>query len=87
MEETSKVNLQDIPFSLSPTVTHKNGKPCIELRSATTHPEIIKHIILAAIYKRPLLVIPKFRDDYQALAILQEKGIMHQENGEFFFTI
>lgn len=75
-----------IPIDLSIIVTQKNGYPAIELRRVTIEPEIIKAIVSAAYHNRPMIMVPKFTNSLQSLRSLIDKGILYQEDGQYFFT-
>ena len=67
--------------------TDRDGKPCIELRKRITDFDLIKTLVRAAYYDRPLVIMPQFQNKFEALGKLCEKGILINEKGEYKFLI
>lgn len=76
-----------LPFEISVVITHRNGNPCVELRASTTNIEVLKQIISCAFHQRPIIVQPKFRDTFRAVASMAEKGIIYKEGDQYYFNI
>lgn len=86
-----KVDKQPIDNSslweVSVIITEKNSKPAVELRSMTTDLNLIKTLVSAAYYGRPVIIMPKFTSTMQSLSTCLEKGILYKEGNDYFFTI
>lgn len=69
-------------------VTHKNNKPAIELRRLTSDDELIKLIVSAAYYKKPITIQPCFIDTFKGVTSLVDKGILYYNKDEdrYYFT-
>jgi hypothetical protein len=67
-------------------VTHKNGKPAIELRALTTNPFLIKTLLGCGYRNVPVVVMPKFSNMIAPLNSAVEKGILVREGEQYFFT-
>jgi hypothetical protein len=78
-----------IPPSVSMTVMEKHGRPCIEVRTLFSDPEIIRGLITAAYNERPVMIQPKFSDKMRSLSTLIDKGIIYRDNGDgnFYFLL
>lgn len=63
-------------FPIYLQIHKKKGEPALELRRLTANPEAIKAIIMAAKENKPILVYPVFRYPMQALAKLQQNGVL-----------
>lgn len=80
---------QNLPYQVSVVITKKRSRPAIELRSLTTDKEIIKTLVYCAIYGKPVIVLPVFKDKLRSVASLAEKGVLYLDNktGEYYFNI
>lgn len=58
-------------------ITHKDGKPQLEVRRRITDPEIIKTIISCALNGNPVVVHPTFTNYLNGINSLIEKGIIY----------
>lgn len=76
---------KDSIYTMSVIITFRDNGPCIELRKKFTNFEAIKRIISSAWHDRPIIVMPQFRNKLKAIASLQEKGILYEDNGKYFF--
>lgn len=76
-------------FEISVIVLRKDGIPQIELRRRTSDNETIKILVESALYNKPVIVLPVFRDRLQSLSSLVESGIMHYdpESSAYYFNI
>jgi hypothetical protein len=76
-------------YGVNIVITHKNNKPCIELRKVTTDEHIIKSIIESAWNNQPIVVQPSFTNRIKAINTLIEKGIISRntETGDYDFNI
>ena len=84
---TSK-QLPGVAFKISVVVSHKNNKPCIELRRNTTEIELIKAIVSCAFHGRPITIIPTVNDKLRSVCSLVEQGIIYKgEDEQFYFTL
>lgn len=68
-------------------ITYNNAEPAIMLRTILQDPLIMKAIISAAFHGKPILIAPYFKNKYQAVNSLQEKGLIVREDSEYFLTI
>lgn len=80
---------QTLPYQVSIIVTKKRSKPMLEMRSGTTDTEIIKTLVYCAIYGKPVIVLPVFKDKLRSVASLADKGVLYldRETGEYYFNI
>lgn len=76
-----------VPFDVNLIISHRNNKPCLEIRRVTTNLEVIKNIISCAFHDRPIIVYPMFTNRIKAIGMLMEKGILYKEGDEYFFSI
>ena len=72
------INPNHIIFS-SLIITRKNDMPALEIRKTTNNPLEIMYLIMSFIYKKPLLIQIKVRDELRARASLIEKGIIYYD--------
>lgn len=77
-----------IPLDASIVVSQDSTAPIIELRRRIRDFELIKGVVSAAFYDKPILIRPIFRDKFRAIAALTEKGILvfDNETKEFKFV-
>lgn len=76
-----------LPLSMSVIISQKNNNLCLELRKTITNTEAIKSIISCAFHEKPIIIQPKFTDKLRGLNSLIEKGIIYQQENEFYFNI
>lgn len=74
--ETPKIQHKAINYAVYLNINTKNGKPALEIRRLTTDPDIIKIIIDAAFFEKPIIVFPVFRERLRAIATLSKRGII-----------
>jgi hypothetical protein len=67
-------------------ITHKNGKPAVELRALTTDPFLIKTLLSCGYRNVPVVILPQFSNLASSLNAAIEKGILVREKEEYFFT-
>lgn len=70
-------------------VLEKNHNPAVELRKLTSDMDLIKKIVSAAYWERPIILLPRFSNKLQSLNSLQQKGIIFYnfEDKTFYFTM
>lgn len=82
-----KEGIGNVPIKTSLLITNQNGRPCLELRRSISDFDTIKHVLNAAFYKEPALILPSFNNEIQAIAKLQEKGLLFRnKKGEWEYT-
>jgi FtsZ-interacting cell division protein YlmF len=76
-------------FDIFLMVTNKNNNICLELRKSTSNKEIMRQIISAAYNKKPIIIYPRFRDEYKAIVKLIQTDILYydSEEGIYYFKI
>jgi len=74
-------------FQVNLIVSHKNNKPCLEIRRVTADTHLIKEILLSAFHNKPIIIQPVFTNRIKSMTTLIDKGIIYLENNEYFFTI
>ena len=75
--EQIKTVVNNFPVFLH--VKKKNNLPAIEIRKFTCNPEAIKIIIDCAVFLKPILVFPTFRDRLRAMAALSQNKIIQYD--------
>ena len=75
-----------LPIRVNLIVTDANSKPALQLRRTLNDNLQIKALTMCAIHKLPCVIYPTFSDQMQSMAQLIKKGIIYQENGNYFFN-
>lgn len=89
----NEIELEDspnVPFRIPVIVTHKNDKPCIELRRQNiNNTETIKIILSAIMHGKPITIYPVFTDIHKSIATLIEKGVIYynKDTKEYYYTL
>lgn len=86
---SQKIPLIAVNYPVYLHLITKRGVKGLEIRRATLEPEIIKVIIDAALYSKPIIVFPTFNDRFRALATLQEKEYIkyNKKKNQYEFLI
>jgi len=58
-------------------VCSKNFKPAVMFRSLYSDPGLLKLIVLCAMKRQPLIIMPKFNNTVISMNALIEKGILY----------
>jgi hypothetical protein len=77
----------DVYMELPIIVTSKNDLPALEVRRATSDLILIKMLVTCAIYDKPLIVLPTFKNKILSVNALIEKGILfrNKEDNKLYF--
>lgn len=78
--------VKNAPLPLCLVISHKQNKPCLEVRKVITDMDSIKFILTCAYREIPIIAMPKFSDKIKSINSLVEKGIIYKEGEEYFFT-
>lgn len=75
-------------LTINMRISHKDGKPSLELRKVTTDNDIIKGIISAAFHEKPIIIYPMFTNKIKSIGTLLEKGIIYKDiDDKYYFTL
>lgn len=75
-----KEGINNTPIKTSLLITLQNGRPCLEIRRSISDFETIRALISSAFHKEPVVILPSFNNEIQAIAKLQEKGLIHRDS-------
>lgn len=83
-----KEGVNNIPIKTSLLITTQNGRPCLEIRRSISDFDTIRSLISCAFHKQPSVILPSFHNEIQAIAKLQEKGLIYRDEkkGTWNFT-
>lgn len=80
------------PLTFSVVVSHNDNVPCLYLKPKkilmnSNNINMIKAVVTAAFREIPLIAYPTFKNKFQSLSSLCDKGIIYRKEDQYFFNI
>jgi len=79
LKKPNNISKGNILYKIHVIISKKDGMPIIELRRRSNNSEMISALVYAAVYDKPVIILPYFKNKWTSIGTLMKLGILYYD--------